>query len=521
MTTIALSEPAVVLDSLKGELSLHEVIFSFGVSDGALYRKLRGWLHEGHNHYLVFIEDEEERYLKMKDSALGKDPKVRLYFYQEENEEFFKEIAWEFLFLKFSFAAASPYASLKAEKMQHLFSQLAAFHQGIDLFASDYQDLGVRVLKNVIANQNKLPSSYLGQSLKGACKNIPAIICGAGPSLDAALPDLKELQDRALVFAGGSAVTALSDSLVIPHFCAHLDPEPPTDRFLKQQTFEVPHFYQSRFSSHLLDRVHGPLFWMAEGGSYPIETWIKEQYGISYPSFASGWTVVNLCAAIAAHLGCNPIIFVGVDLSCPGTQVYAGKEKGEEHEGSWISVKDILGNEVLSKRDWVMSAQWQSDLIASMGEIRWIHAQEGGLEIPGMERASLREVGIQYCQEKRDLHGDVHALICTARPSGISLEQIAEVTERLKASFQKCDQLVDQMLSLWEKQFPRSPVDTGEYALAQHDLLMEPAFAQFIDPLWHVWKRPIVRNSQHPFDEMVHQLLFVKRVVEANMGAFS
>src|SRR6266404_6094407 len=102
-------DTAVVLDPLKGDLSAHEVIFSYGVADGALYRHLRQWLERGENRFLVFIEDEEERFLKMKDAPLSRDPKVRLYFYQEGTEEFFKEIAWEFLFLTFSFAAASPY----------------------------------------------------------------------------------------------------------------------------------------------------------------------------------------------------------------------------------------------------------------------------------------------------------------------------------------------------------------------------------------------------------------------------
>jgi hypothetical protein len=521
MTATQTPHSVVALDPLKGDLSSHQVIFSYGVGDGVLYRQLKKWLAQDEARYLVFIEDDEEHFLRMKNAPLSQDRKVRLYFYQDHSEELFTEIAWEFLFLKFTFAASSAYASVKEEKMHELFSQLEYYQQGVNLLASDGQDMGVRVLKNTVANQKKMGSARLGLSLEGKCRGMPAILCGAGPSLNAALPLLKQLENRALIIAGGSAVAALSASQVRPHFCAHFDPDPPKSRFLSQGNFEVPVFYQSRFSSSLLETVDGPHLWMAEGGSYVIERWFQEQYGISLEPFNAGWTVSNFCAAIAVMLGCDPIICVGMDFSFPAKEMYANGIKDASLQEDHLLVKDSAGNSVYSKKDWVMSAEWMSTFAAAHPDIRWIHAQEGGLNLSGFERLSLEETIDQYLMEGRDLVGHVHALVSSAESTNVTDEKSIKTCSALKESFQRTDLAVDQLLQLWEKHYPQSPMETGQYALIENDLAQEPAYACFIEPLWQIWKRPILRNFTHPFEHAVHHLLFIKRAVEANLGAFS
>ncbi|MBY0528562.1 MAG: DUF115 domain-containing protein [Rhabdochlamydiaceae bacterium] len=521
MTATQTPHSVVALDPLKGDLSSHQVIFSYGVADGLLYRQLKKWLQQDLEHYLVFIEDDEELFLRMKSSPMFQDPKVRLYFYQEHSEELFKEIAWEFLFLKFTFAASSPYASLKEEKMHELFSQLEYYQQGVNLLASDAQDMGVRVLKNTVANQKKMGSARLGSALEGKCRGMPAILCGAGPSLNAALPLLKELENRALIIAGGSSVAALSASLVRPHFCAHFDPDPPKSRILSQGNFEVPLFYQNRFSSSLLEMADGPLLWMAEGGSYVIERWFQEKYGISLEPFNAGWTVSNFAAAIALMLGCNPIICVGMDFSFPADEMYAQGITESACQKDLILVKDAAGNPVYSKKDWVMSAEWMGAFAAAHPDVRWIHAQEGGLNLSGFERLSFAEIKDQCFMEEKDLTGYVHSLVSSCESTNITAETSIETCKALKESFERTDRAVDLMLELWEKYYPKSPMETGQYALIENDLSQEPAYTCFIEPLWQIWKRPILRNFMHPFEHAVHHLLFIKRAVEANLGAFS
>lgn len=521
MALVQSSVSSSALLDLKGDLSQVELICVYGIGDGAVYRQLRSWLQKQEQRFILFIEDDEEHFLKMKDASWAKDPKVRIFFYQEGDEELFKEIAWEFLFLKFGFFAQADYVEKKGEKMVEIFSKMEHYHRGIDLVASDFQDMGVAVLKNVMENQKKLASSLLGQSLEGMCRQVPAIICGAGPSLNVQIPLLASLQDRAMIFAGGSAVAALTKQGVSPHFCAHFDPNPPRDRFLQQDAAEIPHFYQSRFSSSLLNLVHGPLLWMAEGGNYPIEKWLKERYSIPYATFDSGWTVANFCTAAAVLLGCSPIIFVGMEFSCQSDQVYAAGMRADEHKEEFVEVQNAEGAKLFTKNDWMMSAEWQAALAAQHPGIRFVNATPHGLAILNTETISLNEAANAYLQRQHDLSGAVHALM--QRAEGLQLQEAAgqETLEMLIQSYKQCDKVCDALLKLWEKHYPKSPMEKGEYAAAEHDLEKEVAFQTILEPLWQIWKRPILRASNHPLGNHVHRLLFFKRAIEANLRAIS
>jgi len=88
-------------------------------------------------------------------------------------------------------------------------------------------------------------------------------------------------------------------------------------------------------------------------------------------------------------------------------------------------------------------------------------------------------------------------------------------------SYKQCDKVCDALLKLWEKHYPKSPMEKGEYAAAEHDLEKEVAFQTILEPLWQIWKRPILRASNHPLGNHVHRLLFFKRAIEANLRAIS
>ncbi len=512
---------SVPLLDLKGDLSQVELICVYGIGDGAVYRQVRSWLQSQEQRFLVFLEEDEEHFLKMKEASWTKDPKVRLLFYQEGSDELFKEIAWEFLFLQFGFYATPESVEKKGERIVEVFSKVEHFHRGIDLIGSDFQDMGVAVLGNMAANQYKLAGSLIGQSLKGMCRQIPAIICGAGASLDRQAPLIASLQDQALLFAGGSAVTALTKQGISPHFCAHFDPNPPRLRFLQQDAAEIPHFYQSRFASSLLNCIHAPLLWMADGGNYPLEKWLREGYGIDFPSFDAGWTAANFCTAAAMLLGCSPIIFVGMEFSCSADAVYAGGMQADEHQGKFVEVEQSDGRRLMTKNDWMMSAEWLGALAKENPDVHFLNATTQGLDIPHVEKGALDEFASQFLQRQFDLSGVVHAVLQRAGRPRADRSKVDERVGVLRSSYTQCDQLCNQLLSLWEKHYPGSPIEKGEYAAALHDLESEAAFQMVLDPLWQIWKRPILRASNHPLGQHLHRLLFFKRAIEANLRAIS
>src|SRR5690606_18170565 len=61
------------------------------------------------------------------------------------------------------------------------------------------------------------------EALDGACTGTPAVVCGAGPSLDANLVDLRGIPDRALIVAADTALGLLVTGGVTPHLVVAAD----------------------------------------------------------------------------------------------------------------------------------------------------------------------------------------------------------------------------------------------------------------------------------------------------------
>jgi hypothetical protein len=495
----------------KAGFASAEVLLVFGVGDAALYRSLSSALKKEENRFLVFIESNEELFLKAREFPLAKDPKVRLFYFKEGDEEIFQQIAWEFVFLRFAY---SVHETASKEAAHAFFLQMEHYHRGVDLLASDCEDMGLKVLSNAVANLSFLPRSKLGQSLEGKCAGMPAIICGAGPSLNSAIPLLTALKDRAILIAGGSAAAALSAHGITPHLLAGIDPKPPYRRFLDQDTFQAPFFYQGRFSHELLECVHGPLIWLPDGGSYPLEAWASAECGIFAERFDAGWTVSNFCTSLATHLGCTTILFVCMDFSCGPDEIYASKMSGDENRDALIEIEK---DKLYSKRDWLMSAEWTSAFAAKNPQVQWINASSGGIDLPGLPRRALSEVAQEHLIREWDVEGMLHSLIIQAQATDVTSEKVADVRKKLKESFNKSLNLCDTMLKVWEKHYPSSPLEKGEYAVLEHELDEQVCARFFLMPLWNVWKRPILRTSFHPLGQHVHRLLFFKKALEMHL----
>lgn len=482
------------MDQIDKELLNSDVICIY--SGLSLYDALSSWV-EKKERMLLFIEEDESAFLRAKQLKLAQNPKVRLFYHQKTSSDLLREIAWEFLYLKMGYFTTS-------EAGKSFFEELSSFQTAAHVLASDWSDCGKKIVSNLMHNVHHLTSSLLGPSLKNACKAMPAVVCGAGPSLDKAIPHLKNLRDKALIFAGGTAITALSIKGVLPHLAASIDPDPPQMRFLQHSCFETPFFYQSRFSAELLSKVHAPCIWMPDSGNYPLEEWLARACGIRQIHFESGWTVGTFCLAVALHLGCDPIILTGMDFSSRGSDVYASKIRGEEHK--------VKEGSSYTKADWSMSIEWIRAFAALHKEQRWINTSEI-CTLDGIEHLSFEEAIARYLQKSSDIDGYLHQLFIQAAPAAGSIDTHAIVGE-LQQSFALSLTLCHELLALWQKHFPASPLQDPDYTLLETQLESEIAYRYFLSSLWQMWKAPIVRKEPHALARELHRLLFFKTTLD-------
>lgn len=116
---------------------------------------------------------------------------------------------------------------------------------------------------NLFSNFRELTRAFDADSLQHVFFNTPAIICGAGPSLDACAKVLKQLENKALILAGGSTLSSLASLGITPHLGFALDPNPEEyDRLKLAYGQTYPLLFGARLEKRVLKQWKGPIGYM-------------------------------------------------------------------------------------------------------------------------------------------------------------------------------------------------------------------------------------------------------------------
>lgn len=336
-------------------MSHPEIFCKVGVS-ASFYQENRPWLDENAARRLFFIEERGE-ILEEDDSAVLKhDRRVKIFHLESPLQE---EVV------------AKKIARLSAFKELRVFDEkwralIEPHHLAANLITSDAAEFGIGVLRHLKKNLQKPVRSFL--ALKSAMAGVPAILVGAGPSLEKNGGALKAWKDKGLIIASGSAIQVLETE---PDLAVAIDPHIP---LLRRKFLDVPLCFQTRVHPDSLTRVKGEKFYLPDS-HFPFEPWMTQQ-----ENFNSGWTVGTAAVAMAAHLGCNPIILVGMDYCYRGKQKYAGQTKNSS-EVPLIAAIDAKGNPVETQRDWLMAIRWMEEFAAAHPDISFINATADGMGI--------------------------------------------------------------------------------------------------------------------------------------------
>lgn len=482
-----------------------DILSVFSVSLETLPR-LYKWLLEKPQRFLLCIEKDPQAFLQAKALEKLQHPRIRLYHWDANTCH---RISWEFCLLRVTQVAMNEEERIFSAMLEEMYTQ-------VHLLISDFRDLGESVVGNLLQNIKQMPISLLGESLQNRCQKIPAIICGAGPSLDRQALMLIQAQEKALIFGAGSAIYALEVQNVHPHFGVALDADPPASRFLAQTGYEMPYFYQSRISSKQLLTVHGKKLWMPDSGNYPLEQWIYQELGLVCQPVDSGWTSANFCATIAAHLGCSPIICVGMDFCCPNNQIYAGNMQSDEE--NWVECINAKKEKRISKPDWLASACWLDQFAKKNAQIEWIYTDQEAMPLEHITYCSLEQVLQRLPQV--DAASFSYALTAQAAASKVTQTNAHTILHRLKDIFVAALDLCDQLINLWRKYYPNSPLETAEFALLESDLTQNICVQKLLQPLWEIWKWSILRKEEDVLARVLHQHLFFKKTVEVHLSTF-
>lgn len=481
------------------DLSNIDLVYVYGIGEGECYHFLLKWLKEKKERRLIFLEDELGRiakHLLSKEAApLFQDPQVVIEFLADRKTQAIQleELIYRYPTDRIEIEICAVYEKRKKRPFHKL--KLHIFRLSTVAHALHIEALfSHRLLPHLLRNIALWPTSFLATSLRGQFKNIPAIICGAGPSLQSTIEVLKTLEDKALILAGGSAIAALSNQGVIPHFGLALDPnQEEFDRLKIASSFQMPLIYASRLQPDVMNALNGNLGYLHTATGGTLEHYFEknlqlEEQPIGPELGVEALSVTTIAIALAVEMGCNPILLNGIDLAYTGMQRYA--------EGvlpsSFLNLKEMQSSTQASNRllkrkggrlkpvhtlvKWVMEADCISHYAKQHPHLRFYQVSEGGLKLSNIPFVPLKLIIEKELIDSYDLRSFVHAAI-EQFPIKCSKIEIENVGLELSKSLKRLDVIAAEMLNELEKMKQQgSLLPTGKMTILELDFEEEKAF---------------------------------------------
>ncbi|KAF3363367.1 Uncharacterized protein PHSC3_000055 [Chlamydiales bacterium STE3] len=453
-------------------------IVVYGLGLGYHYETLHSWLKENPEHHLVFLEDDLsviQRFLETeKAEAFLNDSQVELFYVDlaDPQDNTLDVLARKFMYQNMLFLPITSYEKYRLEEASKIQFLIDFKKSGVQMFIGEYLERGSAFFKNFYRNLFQYPYSLQGNHLWKHFEGVPAIICGAGPSLQKNIELLKTLKDRALVFAGGTAMNALNVYGLTPHFGLGVDPFPAQfTRLIMNCGFETPFFYRSRMNAQALEMIHGQKLYLAGASGYPIANWFDEKLHLQHPNLDEGCNVINMSLSIAEALGCNPIICVGVDLAysqgqsyAPGIEMHAIHDTKENlitksTEEELVLQNDIYGQPIYTLWKWIQESVWFSHFAHSHPNLTFLNATEGGIGFKGVPNVTLEEAAKQFLHTQYDFESRLHGeMLSIAMPEDVNKRHIKEVLQEFVESLNRCIEILKEIYShnpeLWEEKKP-------------------------------------------------------------------
>lgn len=460
-----------------------ELLYFYGLGRGEIYAAVKSWLDASPTHQLVLLEDDPA----LISSFLDLPEAVEILSHPQVHLEMeFAHLAEKFPVQRIEVAGLASKKGVAKLRLELLRKTALSHALRLDRL------YGYQPFLNFVKNLRHLPRSFYANGLKGAFTNVPAIVCGAGPSLD--IPVLKELENRALLIAGGSTLAALSSQGVLPHFGMAIDPNLEEYKRLKNSfAFEVPFLYSTRVHPGVFQTCSGPFGYMRGGIGGALELWMEEELGLLDPLLGEKLapetiSVTGICLAWAQFLGCNPILLNGVDLAYTGKRHYArGVVEEKKIVFEEIDREKSAADRILRRKDrngktiytavrWVMESASISQFAKEHPEVRFINTSAGGLGFKGIDYVPLQKA-VSTLKEQ-NLRARVYEEIAK-HPMPQQTEAI--ITQKMGELKESLARVIDALRIL-------SGEKKGSSALAELELKEEIAYLYLFYDIYQVLK---------------------------------
>ncbi|MEP0814739.1 MAG: motility associated factor glycosyltransferase family protein [bacterium] len=318
-------------------------------------------------------------------------------------------------------------------KLRALMLQLAGNLQTMMAMGGSYS-------VNSLINLKYMMRDAVFKNLVGEFAGVPGVVVSAGPSLAKNAHLLEGLKDRAVICAVDTAVKPLLKMGITPDIVTTGDPQEANYRHLAG--VKLPETY-------LIYDPQAPVKTVAE--------WKGRRFSCSFGTRFFNWfsqridvgnvtvwgSVATIAYDIVLQLGCDPIIFIGQDLSFTGGRTYVPGTYFEDDDKKTMTVeaerarntrliacKDINGEEVFTNRQMFAYCDFLLNRFLEPHGRRIVNATEGGiLHGNGIEITTFAGAIEKYCTSHHGVRARLDAAY--AKGNGFRLGYLLREMDRL------------------------------------------------------------------------------------------
>ncbi|HEY4243367.1 MAG TPA: 6-hydroxymethylpterin diphosphokinase MptE-like protein [Kofleriaceae bacterium] len=319
---------------------------------------------------------------------------------------------------------------------------------------------------------------------------LPMVIVAPGPSLAHNAHLLRELRGRAILVAFSHSLKPVLAAGVAPDLVLTVDPQDVRYHFAGCDLGE----------SYLVNAatVHPSLFTLPARGCFTasansaIDDWIFAGLGED-AQLPGGGSVATTAFSLALRWKCDPIVFVGLDLSFPGGAYYVstssdGGARAHVTDGlmtveGWspafaamkagggprtsgertVELPGWRGGTVPSSFMFALFHRWFEERMRSVSGVRVVNATEGGCAIAGMEHVPLAAV-LETLDRSVDARAILDEVVAAQPPNRAA--QLGAHFAWYARSLRRCRRLARMARSLIDRGGPAERLAAVERLLA-------------------------------------------------------
>ncbi len=299
------------------------------------------------------------------------------------------------------------YAELFPEQCKWVQAILNEQYDRIKAESFTVTSFGEKTCKNGIYNMLHLPGCRSGRDyVEKFPEDLPVIIVSAGPSLVKNVELLREAKGKALILVVDTAIPKVLSRGIVPDMIISVDYGKSLKHFKVDGLQDVFFLADMDTNNAVLDFVKPENIIFNSSDSLLWDRIFKEA-GSEIYTIESGGSVSTAAIGHMISWGFRKIILVGQDLALTGNKIHADEGETKPEDIGWATtyVKDLDGNDILTRKDYRNYIRWIEDIAYQFKGIEIIDATEGGAFKENTTIMTLREAIDTYCTKEYDIDG--------------------------------------------------------------------------------------------------------------------